>query len=348
MENNTNISGKNLTPLRLAEKTPEISLIVPMYNEALSCAGFFDKVIPIMDEITNNYEIICISDGSTDGTFEILQNQRKTHKQIKILNLSRNFGKEAAMTAGIDMATGQAVVPIDADLQDPPELLHKMVDHWRNGAQVVLARRKDRKKDPWLKRVTAAAFYHFSGKITKPPIPKDVGDFRLMDRVVVDALKKLPERSRFMKGLFAWVGYRQVTVDYERQIRHAGKTKFNYWKLWNFALDGIISFSSVPLKIWSYFGILISTFAVCYMIYLILRTLFFGIDVPGYPSLMSVILFFNGLLLFTLGALGEYVSRIFIEVKQRPIYLINEMEGFEAPVNSQTEIVPEKRVESTV
>ncbi|MEH6695138.1 MAG: glycosyltransferase, partial [Hyphomonas sp.] len=234
---------------------------------------------------------------------------------------------EAALTAGLDFATGKAVIPIDADLQDPPELIREMVAKWRQGAFVVLARRAVRDTDSVLKRTTSYLFYRLISKISKPIIPQNVGDFRLMDRAVVDALKQLPERSRFMKGLFAWVGYPSEIIEYTRPARSAGKTKFNYWRLWNFGLEGIASFSSLPLKIWSYFGVLVSAAGICYMIFLILKTLITGIDSPGYASLMSVQLFFNGVLLLGLGAIGEYISRMFMETKGRPIYLVSNAEG---------------------
>lgn len=312
---------------------PELSIIVPMYNEETSCGLFFDAVVPVLEANTASYEIICVNDGSSDDTFATLCQHRDKNSNIKLVNLSRNFGKEAALTAGLDLASGQAVVPMDADLQDPPELLPELLAKWREGNQVVLARRIDRKTDSAVKRASSRWFYSIFGKIAKPSMPPDVGDFRLMDRIVVDALKQLPERSRFMKGLFAWVGYRQTVVDYVRPERAAGETKFNYWRLWNFALDGIFSFSSVPLKIWSYIGVIISMVASTYMIFLITKTLITGIDAPGYASLMSVMLFFNGIILLSLGAIGEYISRIFVEVKQRPLYLVNELAGFDtAPV----------------
>lgn len=309
---------------------PELSIIVPMYNESESCSVFFNAVIPILENAVESFEIICINDGSRDDTLAKLAAHNRQDPRIKVINLSRNFGKESAMSAGIDLASGRAVIPMDADLQDPPDLLPKMVEAWRDGAQVVLARRVDRSSDSKLKRLTSRWFYKIFSRMAKPSIPSDVGDFRLMDRIVVDALKRLPERSRFMKGLFAWVGYNQVTLDYTRPERSAGDSSFNYWKLWNFALDGVISFSAIPLKVWSYFGVFVSFGAVSYLIYLLTRTLIFGIDVPGYASTLSAILLFNGILLITLGVQGEYISRIFTEVKNRPIYLINEMIGFEA------------------
>ncbi len=308
----------------------ELSLIVPMYNEEAVCAKFFDAVVPLITPLVSSYEIICVDDGSRDRTVEILKSLREKNPNIKILCLSRNFGKEAALTAGIDHAVGRAVIPIDADLQDPPQLIADMLAHWRAGAQVVLARRADRASDSFLKRTTSSMFYKVFSALAKPAIPPNVGDFRLMDRVVVDALKQLPERARFMKGLFAWVGYRQVILEYTRPERAAGETKFNYWKLWNFSLEGITSFSSLPLKVWSYFGVAVSFLAMLYMIFLVVRTLITGIDTPGYASLMSVQLFFNGILLIGLGAIGEYVGRIFIETKRRPIYLLNETLGVQA------------------
>ena len=321
----------------LDKLTPKLSIVVPMYNEEENLEIFFQTVRPILEAITHNYEIICVNDGSRDATLEGLFRQHRRDPRIKVVGLSRNFGKEAAMTAGIDMARGQAVIPMDADLQDPPELIIDMVCAWEAGAQVVLARRADRSSDSFLKRATSSMFYAFFGSLAKPTIPKNVGDYRLMDRVVVDALKRLPERSRFMKGLFSWVGYRQTTIDYVRPPRVAGRTKFNYMKLWNFALDGIFSFSAMPLKVWSYFGIAVSICSVLYMAFLVIRTVLTGVDLPGYASTVSILLFFNGLIMLSLGALGEYVSRIFVEVKGRPVYLLNEMAGFEEPVNHALE-----------
>jgi len=307
----------------------ELSIIVPMYNEAESCGAFFDAVTPILESCVESFEIICVNDGSRDDTLAKLVMHNQKDPRIKIANLSRNFGKEAAMSAGIDLASGRAVIPMDADLQDPPELLPDMIEAWKNGAQVVLAKRADRPSDSKLKRITSRWFYKVFANLAKPTIPADVGDYRLMDRVVVDALKRLPEKTRFMKGLFAWVGYNQVVVEYTRPERHAGSTSFNYWKLWNFALDGLVSFSAVPLKVWSYFGVFVSFGAIGYLLFLIIRTFVFGVDVPGYASTLSVILLFNGILLISLGVQGEYVARIFAEVKNRPVYLINELVGFE-------------------
>ncbi len=309
---------------------PELSIIVPMHNEEDACGLFFEKIFEILPKVTDDYEIVCINDGSTDATLAALKVFHAQNPRIRIINFSRNFGKEAALTAGLDLAAGRAVIPIDVDLQDPPELIIEMMEKWRDGARVVLARRVDRTSDSFLKRATSTWFYDIFGAMAKPSIPKNVGDFRLMDRAVVEAIKQLPERTRFMKGVFAWVGFDAVTIDYTRPERMAGSTKFNFIKLWNFALEGIFSFTSVPLKIWSYFGVFLSMASVFFMFYLILKTLITGVDVPGYASIMTMILFFNGIILLSLGALGEYVGRIFIEVKQRPQYIVDELVGFQA------------------
>lgn len=307
---------------------PEISLIVPIYNEAEVIDQFFSRVIPEIMPFVNAYEIICVNDGSTDDTLPKLIAHNQRNPCIKIIDLSRNFGKEAALTAGIEGSSGKAVIPLDADLQDPPELLPQMIDKWREGYEVVVGIRKDRKSDSFFKRETAKLFYKLIGKMGEIPIPMNAGDFRLLDRKVVNALLQLPEKARFMKGIFAWLGFTQAFLYYSRPPRQAGKTKFKPWKLWNLALDGIISFSSIPLKIWTYLGLLVSISALFYMTFIILRTLIHGIDVPGYASLMVAILFFSGLNMIGLGILGEYVSRLFIEVKQRPLYLIRRKIGF--------------------
>lgn len=302
--------------------TTEVSIIVPMYNEEEGCSAFFDTVVPLLEANTSSYEIVCINDGSADGTLAALHGHRLKNPNIRVIDLSRNFGKEAALTAGIDLCEGKAVIPMDADLQDPPDLIVRMLEEWRKGAMVVLARRVDRSSDSFLKRLTSSMFYKVFSSLARPSIPENVGDFRLMDRRVVEVLKKLPERTRFMKGLFAWVGFDPVVLDYTRPERTKGDSKFNYVKLWNFALEGLFSFSSLPLKVWSYVGVFLSLFAASYMAFLVTRTLITGVDVPGYTSIMTVLLLFNGIILISLGALGEYVSRVFLEVKQRPIYVI--------------------------
>lgn len=308
----------------------EISIIVPLYNEEENIDYLFTRLLSVLNKLETSYEILCINDGSRDDTLKQLINHHYRNPAIKIINLSRNFGKEIALTAGIDHANGSAIIPIDADLQDPPELIEKLVAKWREGYDVVYATRRSRQGETWLKRFTADAFYKTIGKMTSVAIPANTGDFRLLDRKVVEAIKKIPERNRFMKGLFAWVGYKQTSVMFDREPRAAGTTTWNYWKLWNFAIDGITSFSLVPLKIWSYVGLFISFISLLYASFLVIRTLILGIDVPGYASLMVAILFFGGIQLITLGVIGEYLGRVYEEVKGRPLYFVRESYGFEA------------------
>ncbi len=308
----------------------EISVIVPLYNESAGIEHLFARLTSVLEELQTSYEIICINDGSQDDTLSKLIEFWQRNPSIKIVNLSRNFGKEIALTAGIDYASGAAVIPIDADLQDPPELIVKLIAKWREGYDVVYGTRRSRQGETWLKRISATAFYQTIGRMSHVPIPANTGDFRLLDRQVVEAIKKLPERTRFMKGLFAWVGYRQTSVLFDREPRHSGRTTWNYWKLWNFALDGIISFSFLPLKVWSYVGVTVSFISLLYALMLVVRTLIFGVDVPGYASLMVAILFLGGIQLITLGVLGEYLGRVYEEVKGRPLYLVREEYGFKA------------------
>ncbi len=307
----------------------EISLIIPMYNEEDNIETLFKRVIDTLEKLKLTYEIICVNDGSKDRTLEILINYHQTNQAIKVVNLSRNFGKDIALTAGIDCAHGNAVIPIDADLQDPPELIGEMIQKWQEGYDIVYATRESRQGETWFKRFTANIFYILLDKITKVHIPKNTGDFRLLDRQVVEAIKRLPERTRFMKGIFAWVGFKSTSIVFERQPRLQGNTKWNYWKLWNFALDGITSFSVLPLKVWTYMGLVISIISLVYASFLVIRTIFFGIDVPGYASLMVTILFLGGIQLITLGIIGEYLGRVYEEIKGRPLYLVRDLYGFE-------------------
>ncbi|MCO4860562.1 glycosyltransferase family 2 protein [Cupriavidus sp. WGlv3] len=300
-----------------------LSLVVPCYNEAESISKFFASVIPVLESLDAlRFEIVLVNDGSTDDTLDQLIAHSHRDPRVRVLDLTRNFGKEAALTAGLDEALGDAVIPIDADLQDPPALIPELVRRWREGAEVVLAQRSSRACDSWLKRVTAGAYYRVHNRLSDQKLPVNVGDFRLMDRVVVNALKQLPERRRFMKGLFAWVGYRTVIVPYEREPRSAGHSKFSGWRLWNFALEGITSFSTMPLRGWTYIGVAIALGAFGYGAFIVARTLVLGIDVPGYASLLSALLFLGGIQLIGLGVVGEYVGRIYDEAKGRPIYLV--------------------------
>ncbi|NEO97319.1 MAG: glycosyltransferase family 2 protein [Symploca sp. SIO2E9] len=306
----------------------ELSVVIPLYNEEPNIDRLFERLESVLERLNTTYEIVCVNDGSNDDTFTCLIRHHDRNPAIKAINLSRNFGKEIAITAAIDYATGATVVPIDADLQDPPELIEQMLAKWREGYDVVYATRRSRRGESWLKRLTADVFYRTIGKMTPVPIPRNTGDFRLLDRRVVEALKQMPERTRFMKGLFTWVGFKQTSVLFDREPRFKGNTTFNYWKLWNFALDGITSFSFLPLKVWSYIGLIISLISLLYASFLIIRTLMYGNPVPGYASLMVAVLFLGGIQLLTLGIIGEYLGRVYEEVKKRPLYFVREFYGF--------------------
>ena len=293
-----------------------------MFNESENVSVFYDRVRSVLDALDEPWEIVCVNDGSRDDTLHHLLALHARDARIVVLDLTRNFGKEAALTAGLDHASGQAIIPMDADLQDPPELIPQLVGRWREGYDVVLAVRATRTSDSWMKRNTAGMFYRLINRMSETPIPENAGDFRLMSREVVDALKQLPERRRFMKGLFAWVGFRTSEIHYERPLRHAGQTKFNYWRLWNFAIEGITSFSSAPLRLSSYLGVMVSLLSFLYAIKIVVDTLLFGNPVRGYPSLMVAILFFSGVQLIAIGVIGEYLGRLYEESKHRPVYLL--------------------------
>ncbi|HTQ71867.1 MAG TPA: glycosyltransferase family 2 protein [Acidocella sp.] len=306
-----------------------ISLVVPFYNEEESIGTFAAAVLPALDAIPETqWEIICVDDGSRDKTLAGLLALAAADSRFRVVEFSRNFGKEAALTAGLEAARGEAVIPIDADLQDPPALIARMVAAWREGAEVVLARRTDRSTDTALKRGTAALFYRLNGYISNVELPENVGDFRLMDRAVVEALKQLPERQRFMKGLFAWLGFKTVVLDYTRTPRAAGKSKFSGLRLWNFALEGFTSFSTTPLKIWTYLGGAGALVALVYAVFIVARTIVFGNAVPGYASIFVAVTFFGSVQLISIGVLGEYIGRIYVETKQRPIYLVRKFHNF--------------------
>lgn len=325
-----------MTPSLSAKDAPDLSLVVPMYNEESAIDSFFKAVRPVLDQIGLPYEIVCVNDGSRDATLAALTGIARKDARVRIIDLSRNFGKEAALTAGLDLARGRAVVPIDADLQEPPELIALMVKHWQEGYDVVLARRSGRHSDTALKRGSARLFYRFLRVMSDVDIPENVGDFRLMDRAVVDALRRLPERSRFMKGIFAWLGFRQITLDFVRPARQDGSSKFGVRKLMQLATEGIVSFSTVPLRMWSYVGFAVAAGALIFMLYIIFDTIFFGRDTPGFATLATVLLFFNGLVMINLGIIGEYLARIFTEVKARPIYLVrDEIQFSEEPVEEK-------------
>ncbi len=306
--------------------TPDVSLVLPCYNEKEVIASLFEKVLPILNQTKLSYEIICINDGSTDDTLQKLIGIKKKVTNLKIIDFSRNFGKDAALSAGLDFSSGKCVIPIDCDLQDPPELIPKMLKIWKSeNVDVVLAKREDRSEDSFMKRSTAGLFYKIFNKLSDLKIPENVGDFRLIDRKVVDVVKSFRERKRFMKGLFSLAGFKSAYVEYKRPTRVGGRSKWNYWKLWNYALDGVTSFSTVPLKISTYFGLLVTLLAFLRGGWILIRTLIFGVDVPGYASIMTAILFFGGVQLISLGIIGEYLGRIYLETKQRPLYIVREI-----------------------
>jgi len=303
-------------------KKPTISIVVPCYNEDKVISLFLQNIEPILKKTKESYEIIFINDGSQDNTLKVLQELKDSYRHIRIINLSRNFGKESAMSAGLEVSLGDVVIPIDVDLQDPPSLIIKFLEKWREGFDVVLAKRADRESDTFFKRKSAELFYKIHNQISNISIPNNVGDYRLMSRRVVDAIKLLPENQRFMKGIFAWVGYPTTTIEYKRDARVAGETSFNGWKLWNFAIDGITSFSTVPLRIWLYIGMSISFLSLIFGATIVIKTLIYGIDLPGYASMLTIILFLGGIQLMGIGILGEYLGRIYNEAKGRPIYII--------------------------
>ncbi|HZZ87709.1 MAG TPA: glycosyltransferase family 2 protein [Caulobacteraceae bacterium] len=306
-----------------------LSIIVPMHDEAEVLGAFFERIDTATKDLGVAIEIICVDDGSRDATLTGLVARAAADPRVKVIALARNFGKEAALTAGIEAAQGDMVAPIDADLQDPPELLTDFLTRWEEGYDVVYGARADRSSDTAMKRTTAQLFYRIFNRVSDLDIPESAGDFRLMDREVVETLKRLPERNRFMKGLFAWVGYRQIGVPYVRPERAAGTTSMGYLRLWRFALDGITSFSTAPLRVWSVIGFVSAIGAVALAIALIVRVLIVGREVPGYASLMTVVLFGFAIQMMAFGVLGEYVGRLYQEVKGRPIYVVRARVGFD-------------------
>jgi len=305
------------------ERSTKLSIICPIYNEQSTIELFLNRLNKVLSTLPLDFEIIFINDGSTDNSLALLeQAQQQQYPKITIINLSRNFGKEAALTAGLDHCSGDIVIPIDADLQDPPELIPSLIEQWENGYDIVLAKRSNRDSDTSFKKVSAELFYKIHSKISKTQIPDNCGDYRLISRDVVEAIKSMPENQRFMKGVFAWVGFRTTSIEFRREARAAGVSKFSTWRLWNFALDGITNFSTAPLRVWLYVGLLVATFAFFYGGLIIIKTLIFGIDVPGYASTLTSILFLGGIQLISIGTLGEYIGRVYMEVKARPTYII--------------------------
>jgi glycosyltransferase involved in cell wall biosynthesis len=316
-------------PSRLGKAPRLLSLVVPLFNEGGNIEPFFARVVPVLEGIGLDWEVVCVNDGSRDDTLERLIAQRKLYHGIRIIDFSRNFGKEPALSAGLAHARGDLVVPIDADLQHPPELIPEMVAKWREGYDVVYATRASRAYQSRPARAFTHLFYWIFDRLSDVPLPRGAGDFRLMDRRVVEVINRMPERARFMKGIFAWVGFRQAGVPFTPAPRREGESKWDMLKLVRFAFDGLTAFSNFPLKVWGLIGACISALAFVYIVVRLLRTLFYGIDVPGYESIIVTILFLGGMQLLTLGIIGDYLGRVFDEVKGRPLYIVRAAYGFE-------------------
>ena len=304
---------------------PILSVIIPCYNEGENVPILFGRLVPVLEGLGVSFEVICINDGSSDNTLDRLVEIQKTQPSLRVIDLSRNFGKEKALSAGLFHSRGQAVVPMDADLQHPPEAIADMLAQWRQGWEVVFARRDARAGQGLSERLFAKGFYWVFDHLSDVRLPREVGEFRLMDRKVVDTINTMPERSRFMKGIFAWVGYRHTEIVYHQAERAAGVSKFNSLKLLRFAFDGLTSFSNFPLRVWGGVGAVISSLAFFYIVVRIIRTIFWGIDVPGYESILVSVLFLGGMQLLTLGIIGDYLGRVFDEVKGRPLFIIRKL-----------------------
>jgi len=309
---------------------PELSIILPFHNESSGAALLFERLYPVLGSLQLDYEIICIDDGSTDNTYDTLRHERDKDRRVKIVRMARNFGKEAALACGLHFAKGHAAITMDSDLQHPPEAIRELVQKWHDGGQLIYAVRRNRKGENFIYRMFARAFYAVFRRIAEVKIPEGAGDFCLLDRIVIDAVNALPERNRFMKGLVSWVGFRRDTVTFDVEPRQGGASSWNFFRLLRFAFDGLSAFSTLPLRIWTWSGALVSFAALGYALYLILDTLLYGVDVPGFASVMVGILFLGGLQLLSLGMIGEYLARVITEVKARPLYFIAERDGFEA------------------
>ena len=307
--------------------TASLTIVIAAYNEQSALPVMHARLARVLDGLDLDCRVLYVDDGSRDRTWDVLRDIAAGDPRVSLLRLARNFGKELALTAGLDQVHTDAAMVLDADGQDPPELIPAFVAKWREGYDVVYGTRTRRDGETWLKKFTAAGFYRVMRWLSQTDIPRDTGDFRLMSRRVLDALRQLRERQRFMKGLFTWVGFRQVTLPYDREARLAGDTKFNYWRLWNLALEGITSFSTVPLRLATYVGVLTALVAFGWGLWIIARTVVWGDPVQGWPSLMTVVLFLGGLQLVALGIVGEYLGRMYVESKQRPLYLVSETVG---------------------
>jgi len=314
-----------------------LTVVVAAHDEEEALPLLHPRLAAVLDGLDLDARVLYVDDGSRDRTWEVLTDIAARDPRVSLLRLSRNFGKELALTAGLDQVESDAAVVLDADGQDPPELLPQFVAHWRAGADVVYGRRSSRADDTWLKRSTARAFYRVIHRLSDTNIPSDAGDFRLVSRRVLDALRGLRERQRFMKGLFAWVGYPTVAVDYQRPPRIAGTSKWNYWRLWNFALEGITGFSTAPLRVATYIGLASAVLAFGYGGWIVFKTLAWGDRVAGWPTMMAVVLFLGGVQLMALGVIGEYLGRLYLESKQRPLYLVRDWRPATAPPRVQQE-----------
>ena len=312
-----------------ARPRAELSVVVPIYNEAQNLRPLLERLSPVLESCARSFEIVFVDDGSSDESVDILRKAHDLDPRVRLVSFSRNFGKEIAIAAGLDHACGEAVVIMDADLQHPPEMIRAFVDKWREGYKNVYGQRVDRSADSAMRRALTQRFYHLFARFGETELPAGAGDFRLLDAQAVAALRTMRERARFSKGLYAWIGFSSVGVPFDVAERHAGQSKFSYRKLTHFALDGLMSFTTAPLRIWTYVGLATSALALALAFFFLLRTLILGVDVPGYASLIVSITFFGGVQLLSLGILGEYVGRIFSEVKGRPLYLIAERLGLD-------------------
>ena len=308
---------------------PELSIILPFHNESSGVRNLFRRLYPVLGSLGLSYEVICVDDGSSDATYTTLLHEREFDQRLKIVRLARNFGKETALTCGLHLAKGDAAVTLDSDLQHPPEIIVDLVKKWREGYEMVYAIRNNRKTDGTFRRLFSRAFYAVFRTIADIKMPEGAGDFCLLDRKVIDAVNALPERNRFMKGLTSWVGFKQGVVPFDVAPRDSGVTHWSFFRLIRFAFDGLSAFSTLPLRIWTWCGAVISLGAMAYALYLIFDTMVYGIDVPGFASIMVGVLFMGGIQLLSLGVIGEYMARIFTEVKARPLYFIAERAGFE-------------------
>ncbi|MBF0353661.1 MAG: glycosyltransferase family 2 protein [Alphaproteobacteria bacterium] len=308
---------------------PLLSIVVPFYNEGPNVETLFARLTPFLDGLGMAWEVVCVNDGSRDDTLDRLLRAHAADSRLKVVDLSRNFGKELALSCGLAHTAGDAVIPMDADLQHPPEAIIAMLEKWREGYDVVYAVRHARVGQGLASRLFAKAFYWVFENLAEVPLPREAGDFRLMDRKVVDVINRMPERSRFMKGIFAWVGFRQIGIPYEQGERVAGGTKWGFLKLLSFALDGLTSFSTFPLRVWSYVGGAIAALAFFYIVIRLIRTLLYGVDIPGYESILIIMLFLGGMQLLTLGILGDYIGRVFNEVKGRPLWIVRSRHGID-------------------